>query len=174
MYVTIKDNVYKVPVFNGTGYLDVGKLPGGIYNYSALFEGTNVFIKSIVNGTFEVPSINLEVPYLVKYYSSSDKLVAILTDGLGNPIVGKNVTFCINNVNYTRVTDNEGKASMGIGLIPGIYNVTASYENITVKSGITSLYALAIAIPLDAAIPLIIVILTYLHINLFYLIFNIK
>ena len=137
VYVTIKDNVYKVPVFNGTGYLDIGKLPGGIYNYSALFEGTNVFIKSIVNGTFEVPSINLEVPYLVKYYSSSDKLVAILTDGLGNPIVGKNVTFCINNVNYTRVTDNEGKASMGIGLIPGIYNVTASYENITVKSGIT-------------------------------------
>ena len=137
VYVTIANNTYKVPVFNGTGYLNIGKLQAGIYNYTGEFRGTDSLMRSNSNGTFEVPSINLEVPYLVKYYSATDRLVAILTDSFGNPIKDKNITFIVKNKEYYRTTDENGKASMAINLVPGNYNVTTIYGNLKVDSLIT-------------------------------------
>ena len=82
-------------------------------------------------------SVVLTVPNVVKYYMGNESLVANLVDAEGNPVVGVNVTFTINGKNYTKVTDKYGNASMGIKLVPGFYNVTTTYGNMSVRSNIT-------------------------------------
>ena len=80
------------------------------------------------------PEFLLTVPELVKIYGSADKLTAILTDANHNPIANANITFAINGKNYTKTTNETGVASMNINLYPGVFTVSASYNDTTVNS----------------------------------------
>ena len=42
-------------------------------------------------------------------------------------MANQNIIFTINDINYTRVTDNDGVASIAINLQPGIYNISSFY-----------------------------------------------
>ncbi|WP_409200365.1 hypothetical protein [Methanobrevibacter sp. DSM 116169] len=62
---------------------------------------------------------------LVKYYKNGSQFHALFINGDGTPIVGKNVTFNINGVMYTRLTNASGIATLNINLDPNSYILTA-------------------------------------------------
>ena len=73
----------------------------------------------------------LEVLYaknLTKKYGDSSKFKVSLVDGTGNPYAGENVTFNINGVFYTRLTNEVGVAHLNINLLPGEYIITSTYN----------------------------------------------
>ena len=76
---------------------------------------------------------------LVKYYRNASRYSVKLVDEKGSPMAGVNVTFNINGVFYTRLTNSEGVASLAINLIPGKYIITAQYGDSKVSNTITVL-----------------------------------
>ena len=82
----------------------------------------------------ERENIQLAVENLEKYYGGSERLNATLKDGAGNPIANKTITFTVNGKKYNKTTDSNGFASLAIGLMPGTYDVTTMYGNMSVYS----------------------------------------
>ena len=60
-----------------------------------------------------------------KYYLNSSKFQATFLNTNHNPLVNSDVTFKINGQTYTKTTNNQGIASIGINLRPGIYYITS-------------------------------------------------
>ena len=70
---------------------------------------------------------------LVKIYKNDSRFEANI--GVAN----ETVTFEINGRNYTRVSDENGSASIAINLNPGNYTIKTTYNNNTVENSITVL-----------------------------------
>ena len=70
---------------------------------------------------------------LVKIYKNDSRFEANI--GVAN----ETVTFEINDRNYTRVSDENGSASIAINLNPGNYTIKTTYNNNTVENSITVL-----------------------------------
>ena len=66
---------------------------------------------------------------IIKEYRNGTQYYAVALDGNGNPLVGVNVTFNINGVMYTMVTNEEGIAKLNINLDPGNYIITVIHPN---------------------------------------------
>ena len=60
---------------------------------------------------------------LTKYYLNASRFEATIYNKDGSLAVNKNVTFNINGVFYTKTTDKNGVASLGIALRPGNYSL---------------------------------------------------
>jgi hypothetical protein len=78
-------------------------------------------------------------PNVTKYYKGSERFVVNVTDFKGNPLADKTVEIVINDASYTRTTDENGTASMALGLNSGEYDVTTTVDNETVDSVVTIL-----------------------------------
>ena len=76
---------------------------------------------------------------LTKYYLNASKFQATIYDKNGFLAVGKNVTFNINGVFYTKTTDSNGVVSLAINLRPGEYIITTMYEGLAVGNNIVVL-----------------------------------
>ena len=76
---------------------------------------------------------------LTKYYLNASKFQATIYDKNGSLAVGKNVTFNINGVFYTKTTDSNGVVSLVINLRPGEYIITTMYEGLAVGNNIVVL-----------------------------------
>ena len=76
---------------------------------------------------------------LTKYYLNASKFQATIYDKNGSLAVGKNVTFNINGVFYTKTTDSNGVVSLAINLRPGKYIITTMYEGLAVGNNIVVL-----------------------------------
>ena len=76
---------------------------------------------------------------LTKYYLNASKFQATIYDKNGSLAVGKNVTFNINGVFYTKTTDSNGVVSLAINLRPGEYIITTMYERLAVGNNIVVL-----------------------------------
>ena len=76
---------------------------------------------------------------LTKYYLNASKFQATIYDKNGSLAVGKNVTFNINGVFYTKTTDSNGVVSLAINLRPGEYIITTMYEGLAVGNNIVVL-----------------------------------
>ena len=76
---------------------------------------------------------------LTKYYLNTSKFQATIYDKNGSLAVGKNVTFNINGVFYTKTTDSNGVVSLAINLRPGEYIITTMYEGLDVGNNIVVL-----------------------------------
>ena len=83
--------------------------------------------------------IVLDVPEVEKYYKGPERLVVYVTDNRGNVLANQSVNITINGVTYTRTSDENGTASMALGLNSGEYDVTASAGNSTFESKVTIL-----------------------------------
>ena len=73
------------------------------------------------NTTASLEDVNIDAKDISMYYKNGERLSADLSDMDDNPLSKHNLTFNINNQNYTRTTDDNGKASIAINLIPGTY-----------------------------------------------------
>ena len=76
---------------------------------------------------------------LTKYYLNASKFQATIYDKNGSLAVGKNVTFNINGVFYTKTTDSNGVVSLAINLRPGEYIITTMYNGLAVGNNIVVL-----------------------------------
>ena len=74
---------------------------------------------------------------LVKKYGAPDQFVATLVDGQGKPYPKQTVTFNINGVFYSRVTESSGQAKLNIRLMAGEYIITSSYNGCNIANKIT-------------------------------------
>ena len=129
--VTINGTDYKGTVVNGTAKVIIPGLDEGSYKVVTFYTGDNKYDSMVVNGTITVNKntrTTLIMDDVVKYFGGSQKLIAKLVDGFGNPIANATVYFTINGGVYARITDENGTASIAIRLLPGEYKVSALFN----------------------------------------------
>ena len=129
--VTINRTDYNGTVVNGTAKVIIPGLDEGSYKVVTFYTGDNKYDSMVVNGTITVNKntrTTLIMDDVVKYFRGSQKLIAKLVDGFGNPIANATVYFTINGRVYAKITDENGMASMGIGLVPNEYKVSAVFN----------------------------------------------
>ena len=129
--VTINGTDYKGTVIKGIAKVIVPDLDEGTYKVVTFYTGDNKYDSMIVNGTITVNKntiTTLIMNDVVKYFRGSQKLTAKLVDAIGNPIANATVYFTINGKVYAKITDENGMASMGIGLVPNEYKVSAVFN----------------------------------------------
>ena len=129
--VTINGTDYKGTVIKGIAKVIIPDLDEGTYKVVTFYTGDNKYDSMIVNGTITVNKntiTTLIMNDVVKYFKGSQKLTAKLVDAIGNPIANATVYFTINGKVYAKITDENGMASMGIGLVPNEYKVSAVFN----------------------------------------------
>ena len=129
--VTINGTDYKGTVIKGIAKVIIPDLDEGTYKVVTFYTGDNKYDSMIVNGTITVNKntiTTLIMNDVVKYFRGSQKLTAKLVDAIGNPIANATVYFTINGKVYAKITDENGRASMGIGLVPNEYKVSAVFN----------------------------------------------
>ena len=118
---------------DGVGSLAINLRPGEYvltaYNpVTGEQQGFNITVKSLI-----------VTQDLIKYYMNASSFQATIYDKNGSLAVGKNVTFNINGVFYTRTTDENGVASLAINLRPGEYIITTIYEELDIGNNVVVL-----------------------------------
>lgn len=95
--------------------------------------------ENTTNNITVLPKITENHNLTKKYKNESQFTVKILSDKGTYVGSGKNVTFNINGVLYTRQTNESGIAKLNINLMPGEYIITSEYEGCRVSNKITVL-----------------------------------
>lgn len=99
------------------------------YVLSVFFEGNENF--SSVNQTFNINVLKLNTKIIIPEnptFVKGDYLYVYLKDQNNNAISQKNVIINVNGVDYTKVTNNNGRASLKIGLNPATYSMYVSFQ----------------------------------------------
>ena len=138
--VIVNGKTYSAPIKAGEASVIVPGLTDNVtavVNYAGDDNYNSAF--TMVNITVNPNAINIDAPDVVKYYGGSERFVVVVTDSRGTPLSNKNVTISINGRSYSRTTDENGTASLGLNLNSGAYNVTSSVDNQTVSSVVTVL-----------------------------------
>ena len=126
VFVTIGGVTYNATVSGKEAKVIVPPLAVGKYDAIVSYNG-------VVNKTVAVnisPDRNpvLNISDIVMIYKDGTRMVAGLTDYLGNPIANAIVYFTINGKTYAKSTDANGTASMGLNLASNVYKATVSYN----------------------------------------------
>ena len=126
VFVTIGGVTYNATVLGKEAKVIVPPLAVGKYDAIVSYNG-------VVNKTVAVnisPDRNpvLNISDIVMIYKDGTRMVAVLTDYLGNPIANATVYFTINGKTYAKSTDVNGTASMGLNLASNVYKATVSYN----------------------------------------------
>ena len=128
---------YYSDIHDGEAKLSISNLYSGTYTVNASYGGNNYYSPCISNNIpLIVSNININAPDVTKYYGGSERLVIELKDK-DRPISNAVINIYINNVDYTRTTNDEGIASMGINLNSGVYNSTISYNGTKTQTVVT-------------------------------------
>ena len=91
-------------------------------------KGFNINVKSLI-----------ESHDLTKYYLNESRYEVTLYNKDGFLAVNKTVTFNINGVFYTKTSDANGVASLGISLRPGEYIITTIFDGLSMGNKVTVL-----------------------------------
>ena len=144
--VTINGTDYKGTVTNGTAKVIIPGLDEGTYKVVTFYTGDAKYDSMIVNGTITVnknTKTTLTMDDVVKYFKGAQNLTAKLVDAFGNPITNATVYFTVNGKVYAKTTDENGTASVGIGLVPNeykvnaVFNGTKDYDKATANATVT-------------------------------------
>ena len=124
VYFTVNGKVYaKTTDKNGTASMGIGLVPNE-YKVNAVFNGTKDHDKATANATVTVKNTVFGNDTTL-YFCNGTKYVAKFLDSNGKALANTTVKFNINGVFYTRVTDENGTAGLGIRLNPKSYVITA-------------------------------------------------
>ena len=113
---------------SGHAKLNINLQPGD-YIITAMYGGCSVANNITVKPVLTAEDLNMK-------YRDGSKFKAKLVDGEGKAFANQNVTFNINGVFYTRMTNNEGIASLNINLMAGEYIITSMYDNSAIANTI--------------------------------------
>ncbi len=127
-------------VVNGSAILNVPHLSEGDHNITVSYSGDIQYLPQSEEFNVSVnETIFVTADDLTKYYSAPDKFTVNVTDSKGNPLNNITVQITLNGKNYIKHTDENGLASLSVGLLSGEYEVTATSCNITLNRTITIL-----------------------------------
>ena len=105
--------------------------------------GTDIPIENSTEGDNETTITSpIVTEDLEMFYKNGTRYEVTITDSNGNPLANQTVTITINGIDYTRITNENGTASLAINLNPGIYTVTATFNGTSINSTITVLSTL--------------------------------
>ena len=135
VYFTINGvNYTRATNENGVASITI-RLNPNVYNISYTLYDTgykkttgSTLLSVITTNTTVISGDNIEVGK-----GAAQKFNVSLTAG-GVPLVNKNVIINVNGVNYTRTTNNNGIASLTIGLDVGTYYITYSFKGDSILS----------------------------------------
>ena len=125
---TYEDSLKQEGIVN----IDLSDLPARVYDARISYGNSMNINLPITIGSSTV----LSVPDVTKDYGGSEQLQITLTEE-GSPVANAKVNININENDYTRTTDSNGKASMPINLNAGTYVATVSYQDISTKAIVT-------------------------------------
>ena len=117
----------------------------GVADLGIMLRPGNYILTAYNPVTGEEKGFNITVKSLIvqcdltKYYLNASKFEATVYNKDGSLAVNKNVTFNINGVFYTKTTDKNGVASLGIALRPGNYTITTMYDGLDIGNKVTVL-----------------------------------
>ncbi|WP_400223312.1 transglutaminase domain-containing protein [Methanobrevibacter smithii] len=74
----------------------------------------------------QMKSPTIQSSDLTKYYHNASQFQATFFNSNHDPLINTDITFKINGQTYTKTTNNQGIASIGINLRPGIYYITST------------------------------------------------
>ena len=112
-------------------YLDTPVEPG-TYEVELLLSDYSRSASGIV--TFYDDNINIEAPDVIKYFGGPERFYVNITDNAANPIANATVNITINGKTYTKVTDENGTASIALGLNTDYYDVLVKCNDTEVRS----------------------------------------
>ena len=137
--VTINGETVTAELVNGLQVIYIPGLDAGDYLVEITYSGDENYKELTTNTTFKInETLVLTVEDTTLYYKNGTTFDVTVTDD-GEAVVGVDVTFTVNGVEYVRVTDSGGVASIDINLNPGIYSITASYGGLSVTRNVTVL-----------------------------------
>ena len=128
--IVINGKKYIVDAVNGRAPLQLSNLENGEFNVSVSLIDSDDYISEEVSSSF---LLNIEKTNII----ASDKTVGDysnavysvnLIDENNNPVANKKITFVLNDVTYTRTTDDKGIASIPLNLAVGSYDVMVSFD----------------------------------------------
>ena len=143
----VNNESYEINLTSGSGQLFLKDLDYGNYTVNVLFSKEGYF-SSNVSDEIELKPVKT---YLITsdvemYFMDGSRFKVILMDENNNTISNQSLLFFINNMNYTRTTDENGSASMALNLNSqnytmvvkfngtDIYTNCESANNITIKA----------------------------------------
>ena len=129
--VVVNDKKYNATFVDGTASVTLKDLASGNYTASVLYSGDKNYEKQELKADFTVDinkKVNLNISDIVMIYKDGTRMIAVLTDYLGNPIANATLYFTINGKTYVKTTDDKGTASMGLNLVSKVYDATISYN----------------------------------------------
>ena len=141
IYFSINGVTYaKTTDANGTASIGLN-LDSNVYPVTVTYNGSASYSKISKNITVTINS-SIIADDLVKMYQNATRFYAKFMGSDGKVLANTQVKFNINGVFYTKTTNNDGVADLGIMLRPGTYILTAYNPvtgeqqgfNITVKS----------------------------------------
>ena len=141
IYFSINGVTYaKTTDANGTASMGLN-LDSNVYPVTVTYNGSVFYSKISKNITVTINS-SIIADDLVKMYQNATRFYAKFMGSDGKVLANTQVKFNINGVFYTKTTNNDGVADLGIMLRPGTYILTAYNPvtgeqqgfNITVKS----------------------------------------
>ena len=122
--ITVDDNrpnEYKVE--NDEFTTKISDLSAGYHKISLKYN-TGKLVGEVYSNTFTVnvgSKTIVEANEMTARYNSSEKFVVNLKDIKGNALKGKEISINLDGINHTATTDDNGKATLTIDLIPGNY-----------------------------------------------------
>ncbi|WP_299523763.1 Ig-like domain repeat protein [uncultured Methanobrevibacter sp.] len=127
--ILLNNTRYTLTYVNGTGSYTFKNLTYGNYTINVIFTKDN-YEPMNISQNIEINSIKtiFNADSIIMYYHDGTKFVVVLKDIYGNPLANMSVIISINGMNYIRVTDENGSASMAINLVHGKYNVTTTFN----------------------------------------------
>ena len=132
------ENVTNATDILGNVNLRLNNLSCGIYKVKAYHYENEyyTFISNSQEFSISNDNIKLETNDLDMYYHDGSKFIMNLTNN-NQAIANATININLNGINYTRVTDEEGLASITINLDSGAYAINCSYvdeNNLTYAS----------------------------------------
>ena len=113
---------------DGVASLAINLIPGK-YTITAQYGDSKV------SNTITVLSI-IKANDITMNYRDGTKFKATILDGNGNPYPNQAVTFNINGVFYTRISDSTGVANLNIKLQSGKYIITTTFNGLSASNTI--------------------------------------
>ncbi|WP_298523074.1 Ig-like domain repeat protein [uncultured Methanobrevibacter sp.] len=105
------------------------RLAEGRHNFTVSFSGDQDYKTKSTTDYVNVAKLNTTLHLSGSWTLSEKELIEFhLKDSKGNIITNEEVTFTINNTNYTNTTDNNGYAKLIIDLNPGNYTASINYN----------------------------------------------
>ena len=131
--ISINGKKYSQSLINAKVSLKLNDLTPGKYTAIVTYGGDDRFNQINKTIDFTVPKPILKAKDITMLYTSGLKYTVCVTVG-GNPVIGKTITFTINGNKITRITDNNGYASVKLDLPPKStkYVITAQYLGVKI------------------------------------------